>query len=141
MISSLSLIPIIPVLNINHALAVSITKVGFVRRTIVNHGFINRISGLIRENASGQTRHDLLDLISQTQFSFSYLLSPLFLVLSYIVLLGCLENIVVDKHVFTQKVELVLHVLEETTNHGSKMDNVSRLVLFKDSFGIFSLSI
>lgn len=54
---------IIPVLNINHTLAISIAKVRFVRRAIVDHGFIDRISGLIGENASRQTRHDLLDLV------------------------------------------------------------------------------
>lgn len=69
------------------------------------------------------------------------ILPPLPVTITYVVLLGCLENVIVDKHVFTQKVELVLHVLEETTHHSSKMDDVSRLVLFKDSLSIHSLSI
>jgi hypothetical protein len=41
----------------------SITKVGFMRRTIMNHGFINRIGSLIRKDTCRKTRYDFLDLI------------------------------------------------------------------------------
>jgi hypothetical protein len=50
------------VLNIDHTLSVSITKVGFVRRTVVDHGLINGIGGLVGENTCGKAGHELLDL-------------------------------------------------------------------------------
>jgi len=43
------------VLDINHTLSVSITEVGLVRRTVVNHGFVDGIASLVRENASRKT--------------------------------------------------------------------------------------
>jgi hypothetical protein len=50
------------VLDINHTLSVSITKVGLVRRAVMDHGFINGVGSLVRENAGGKTRNNLLDL-------------------------------------------------------------------------------
>lgn len=44
----------LPIRDINHTLSVGITKVRIMWRTIVNHGFINRIRSLVGENASGQ---------------------------------------------------------------------------------------
>ncbi len=34
-----------------------------------------------------------------------------------------------------QEIQLVLHVLEESTNHGSKVDDVGGLVLLEDGLG------
>jgi len=50
------------VLNINHTLGVSVAKVGLVRRTIVNHGLVDGVAGLVGENASGKAGNNLLDL-------------------------------------------------------------------------------
>jgi hypothetical protein len=43
------------VLDINHTLSVSITEVGLVRRTVVDHGFVNGVASLVREDAGGKT--------------------------------------------------------------------------------------
>lgn len=50
------------VVNVNHTLTMSITKVRFMRRTIVDHGFIDGISSLIGEDTSRKTRNNFLDL-------------------------------------------------------------------------------
>jgi hypothetical protein len=43
------------VLDINHTLSVSITEVGLVRRTVVDHGFVDGVASLVRENAGRKT--------------------------------------------------------------------------------------
>lgn len=50
------------VVDVDHTLTVSVTKVGLVRRTVMDHGLVDRIGGLVREDTGGKTRDDLLDL-------------------------------------------------------------------------------
>ena len=49
---------------------------------------------------------------------------------------SAVQDVVRHGHVVGIKVELVLHVLEEPAHHGSEMDHMRRLVLFKDANGI-----
>lgn len=53
------------VVDVDHTLTVSITKVGVMRRTVVDHSLVDGISSLIRENTGGKTRDNLLDLDAQ----------------------------------------------------------------------------
>lgn len=53
----------LPVHDIDHALGVGVAIVGVVGRTLVNHGLVNGVGGLVRENAGRQARNDLLDLL------------------------------------------------------------------------------
>jgi hypothetical protein len=50
------------VLDIDHTLSVGIAKVGLVRRTVVDHGLIDRVGGLVGEDAGGKAGNYLLDL-------------------------------------------------------------------------------
>src|SRR5688572_19155663 len=88
-------------------------------RAVVNHGFINWVCGLIRENTSGKARYALFHSKVVTT----------------------LEDIVVHLHIFTEELEFVFHVLEEASDHSSKMNYVSWLVLFKNLACIFQFSI
>lgn len=46
-----------------------------------------------------------------------------------------LEDIVVDSDIVAQESQFVLHVLEETSDEGSKMNDMRRLVFRKKRFG------
>jgi len=83
--------------DIDHALGVRVTVVGVVRRTLMNHGLVNGVRGLVRENAGRQARNDLLDTK----------------------LLGVVQDVVVDEQVVAEVVEISSHVAEETANLGS----------------------
>lgn len=54
-----------------------------------------------------------------------------------LVLLGEMQNVFIHQRVYAVKVSLVLHVCKQTAHHGSQMDNVRRLVLFKQLVGVF----
>jgi len=49
------------VLKVHHALCVSVAFIGEVRWSVVNHGFVYWKRRLVREDASGEARHELLD--------------------------------------------------------------------------------
>jgi len=106
------------VLDIDHTLSVGIAKVGLVRRTVVDHGLIDRVGGLVGEDAGGKAGNNLLDTKD----------------------LRSLKDVVINKQIITKEIELVFHVLEKTTDKGSQMNDMGGLVLFKDSLGIFWLS-
>lgn len=52
----------IPVHDIDHALGVGVSVVGVVGRSLVNHGLVNGVCSLVREDAGGQARDNFLDL-------------------------------------------------------------------------------
>lgn len=62
----------LPVHDIDHALGVGVTVVGVVGRTLVDHGLVNGVGGLVGENASGQAGDDLLDLQFTRFFLFFF---------------------------------------------------------------------
>lgn len=123
-----------PVHDIHHPLRVGITKVGMVRFTIVHHCFINGVRGLVRKDTGRQARHDFGALCS----SISVFLLPWVLhgETGYIGLLGAPQKVVVHQVVVTVKVELVLHVLEQTADHGGQVDDMRRLVFLEERFRI-----
>lgn len=43
------------------------------------------------------------------------------------------EHVVVDEDILAEKSKLVLHVLEQTAHESREVDNMRRLVLFKQS--------
>lgn len=47
-----------------------------------------------------------------------------------------MKDIIIDQEIVSQVGELVLHVAEQATNVGGQMDDMGRLILFKDSFGL-----
>jgi hypothetical protein len=59
---------------------------------------------------------------------------------TYTKVLGGLEDIVADEQVIAKEIKLVLHVLEETTDKSGQVNDMGRLVLFKDSLSILWLS-
>lgn len=59
---------------------------------------------------------------------------------NYLVLLCGPQDVVIDEAIVAQKGELVLHVFEETPDQSGEMYNLSGLILFKDSQGLFEIS-
>ena len=53
----------VPVHHVDHSLCIGVAKVGGVGRAVVDHRLIDRIGGLVREDAGGQTRHHLLHVV------------------------------------------------------------------------------
>jgi hypothetical protein len=103
----------------------------------MNHGLVNRVRRLVGKDARRQARHRLANLsrpIQNSQFHGSVGPSPSRVPNSNLVFVGGMENIVVDEKVVSQKVKLVLHVLEQSAHHGSQVNNMRRLVFVKDSF-------
>lgn len=45
--------------DVNHSLGVAVPKVGVVRWAVVYHRLVDRVRRLVREDASGETRHNL----------------------------------------------------------------------------------
>ena len=78
--------------------------------TIVDHGFIDGVSSLVWENASGETGNNLLNLE----------------------LLGERKDIVVDCHIDSEELQVGLHVAVKTTDLGGQVDDVRGLVFFED---------
>lgn len=72
------------VLHINHTLRVGIAKVTLVRRADVNLGLIKGVLHLVGEHACRETRHHLL----------------------HVVLVGCMQNVIVDEDVVSQERQL-----------------------------------
>lgn len=60
---------------------------------------------------------------------------------TYTKVLGGLKDIVVDEQVITKEIKLVLHVLEKTTDKSGQVNDMGRLVLFKDSLSVLWLSV
>lgn len=96
--------------DVDHALGVRVAKVGVVRYSVVDHGLVDRVRRLVGEDARGQARHDLLD----------------------VVVVGGREHVGVDGHVDCEKVEVETHVAEEAADHRRQVDDVRGLVLVKD---------
>ncbi len=89
-----------------------------VRRSIVNHRFINWVRRLVREDASGQARYELLHLE----------------------LVRTVHDIVIHQRIVTVKLDLVLHVLKQSANKGRQMDDMRGFVLFKNCFGLRAIA-
>ena len=78
--------------------------------TIVNHGFVDGVSGLVREDACGEAWDDLFDIKLFSQR----------------------KDIVVDGHVNSEKFEVGSHITVESSDFSSKVENVGWSVFFKD---------
>jgi hypothetical protein len=79
----------------------------------MKHLLIDRIGNFVRENTSGEARNQLLHL--------EIMAAP--------------HYIVVDCHIFTEELYIVLHICKQSTNTSCKMDDVGRMVLLKDRSG------
>jgi len=97
--------------DVNHTLGMCIGCIGEVRGTIVDHGLIDGISGLVGEDASRKARDNLLDLV----------------------LVRACEDVVVHAEIVVVELNGVLHVTEETTNERGKVNHVGWAVLLKQS--------
>lgn len=102
-----------PVEDINHPLGIRVAKVGVMRGPIVDHGLINGIGGLVREDAGGQTRDHLGDLG----------------------LVGTSQDVVIHLDVVPEEAHRVFHVLEESSNHGRKVDHVGWFHSIEEGLG------
>lgn len=103
-----------PVGNINHPLRIRIPKVTLMRRSQMDHAFIDRIARLVRENARRQARNNL--------FAF--------------VILGALQNVVGHQHVVTVKIRFVAHVGKETADFGCQVNDVCWAVFGEDGLDV-----
>lgn len=83
----------------------------------MDHGFVDGVSSLVWENASGETGNNLLNLE----------------------LLGERKNVVVDCHVDSEELQVGLHVAVKTTDLGGQVDHVRGLVFLEDLKGTGSL--
>ncbi len=97
--------------DINHALGVSVGAVREVWRTVVHHGLVDGVRGLVREDTSRETGDELLHLV----------------------LVRALDNVVVHGEVIVVELNGILHVAEETTDKGSQVNHVSGSVLLEQS--------
>ena len=104
--------------HLDHSLGVGVAFVGIVWRTQMNHGFIDGVGRLIGEDARRKTRNELLHLELTAQ----------------------LHHIHVHDNVIVVKLHLVGHVVEQTSDLSSQVNNISRLVLFKASTRCFTIS-
>ena len=115
----------------------------------MDHGLIDRVAGLVREDAGRKTGHNLVTLvIGETEAQrwpmdnterqerheekklWKQCKRP-----SYLVLEGALEDVVINLDVLPEEIDLVLHVLEEPADHGGQVNDVRGLVLLKASLG------
>ena len=104
--------------HLDHTLGVGVSFVGIVWRTRMNHGFIDGVGRLVREDARRKTRNELLHLELTAQ----------------------LHHVHVHDNVIIVKLHLVGHVIEQTSDLSSQVNHISRLVFFKNSTGCFTVS-
>ena len=97
------------VLNINHSLGVRVAKVGRMWRSIVNHGFIYGITGLVRKDAGRKTRDDLLNVMFLTH---------------------C-KNVVIHLHVVPEEVTVGAHVGKQPAHQSCQVYHMGWLVFLK----------
>lgn len=67
-VTTVALLKVCVVIDINHTLGVGVPEVGLVRWSIVNHGFVDGVASFIRENASGEARDDPSNVADMTGF-------------------------------------------------------------------------
>ena len=113
----------------------------------MDHGLIDRVAGLVREDAGRKTGHNLVTLVIRSHGKHTSKdgksgsnrgnenKKRLWKQweLSYLVLEGALEDVVINLDVLPEEVDLVLHVLEEAPDHGGQVNDVCGLVLLKAS--------
>ena len=104
--------------HLDHTLGVGVSLVGIVWRTRMNHGFIDGVGRLVGEDARRKTRNELLHLELTAQ----------------------LHHVHVHDNVIIVKLHLVGHVVEQTSDLSSQVNNVGRLVFLKNSAGRFTVS-
>lgn len=102
-----------PVEDIDHPLGVRVAKVGVMRGPVVDHGLVDGIGGLVREDAGGQARDHLGDLG----------------------LVGTPQDVVVHLDVVPEEAHGVFHVLEEAPHHGCQVDHVGGLHAVEERLG------
>ena len=110
-----------------------------MRFTIVDHCFVDRVARLVRKDASRQTRHHFLTLhhhIHTSRLDAPLAESKRTEKRGHVCFFGAPEQVVVHEVVVTVKVQLVLHVLEETTDHGRQVDHMRRLVFLEERFRV-----
>lgn len=59
---------------------------------------------------------------------------------SNLMLISTHQNIVIDGHVVSKKLQFLSHVLEQSSHHRSQMNNVCRFVFIKDSSRLDQIS-
>ena len=129
------LLGVAPVEDIDHALGVRVSLVRRVRRPVVkllarptlrcqscagggcgvrvlaaHHGLINGVRGLVRKDARGQARHQLLHLE----------------------LTAALHDVVVHQRVVAVELHVVREVVEQAPNEGGQVNDVGRPHTLKD---------
>lgn len=103
--------------DIDHSFGVRIAKVGTVRRPKMHHLLIDWIGGLVGKDACRQARDAFFDFVLFSQQ----------------------EDVVIDGQVGAQKLEIVLEISKQSTNHGSQMNHISGLHFGKQGAGLLQI--
>mmetsp|Transcript_8941 Transcript_8941/g.28386 ORF Transcript_8941/g.28386 Transcript_8941/m.28386 type:complete len:451 (+) Transcript_8941:113-1465(+) len=104
------LVGVAPVQDVDHALGVGVSLIRRVRRAVVDHRLVDRVRGLVGEDAGRQARDQLLDFVDP----------------------AALHHVVVDQHVLPIELHLLRHVREQPAHHRREVNHVRRLVLRED---------
>eukprot|EP00636_Phaeomonas_parva_P015482 CAMPEP_0118859466 /NCGR_PEP_ID=MMETSP1163-20130328/5700_1 /TAXON_ID=124430 /ORGANISM="Phaeomonas parva, Strain CCMP2877" /LENGTH=351 /DNA_ID=CAMNT_0006793057 /DNA_START=339 /DNA_END=1393 /DNA_ORIENTATION=+ len=96
--------------DVDEALGVGVALVALVRRAVVDHGLIDGVGRLVREDARAQAGHELLDAE----------------------LAAALHDVVIDEDVFPEEVDLAALVREEAAHERREVDDVRRPVASED---------
>ena len=103
-----------PVERVEEALGVGVAFVGRVRGSVVEHGLVNGVGGLVGEDAGGEKGDELGDLVDPTT----------------------LHDIVVEENVLAKELDLLGQVGKETADLGGEVQHVGGLVLLKEGFRV-----
>lgn len=110
----------------------------------MNVRFIDRVSDLVGEDAGRKARDEFLNLFPKTKPTKRGFTLVLLVEQkeregekeTYVVFFRCPHDVVIDQTVVPQECQLVLHVLEQSTDESCQVDDMSRLVLLKDGEGL-----
>lgn len=93
---------------------IKFTFVGGVRGSVMDHGFVDGVGGLVGEDAGGEAGDQLL----------------------HFEVLAGLHHVVVDQHVLAVELDFLGHVAKEAPHQGCQMHHTGRSVLLEDSVGL-----
>jgi hypothetical protein len=104
--------------GINEPLGVGISLVTGVRWSVMQHGLVDGIGGLIGEYAGAEETDEFLDLVDAAAF----------------------HDIVVDENVLAKELHLLTHVGKEAPHFGRQVNHVRRLVGLEDLLRVLAVA-
>ena len=101
--------------------------------TIVDHGLIDGVSGLVGEDAGRQARNNFGALSTSFRRTIKETSRKK---KQYVGFLGTPQQIIIHQIIVPVKVQLVLHVFEQSADHRRQVDHMRWFVFFKERFCI-----